>query len=47
MNARKIVTLLLGLLVAASIAYLVVDGSRGRAASRATASSDTAPPPIG
>jgi len=45
MNARKIVTLLLLVLVAASAAYLVVDGARGRAASRADSASngDTAP----
>jgi hypothetical protein len=45
MNARKIVTLLLLALVAASAVYFVVDGVRGRAASRADSASndDTAP----
>jgi hypothetical protein len=33
MNVRKIVTLLLGLLVVASVAYLVAGGARGRTAS--------------
>lgn len=40
MNARKIITLLLLVLVAASAAYLLVDGARGRAASRADSASN-------
>jgi hypothetical protein len=40
MNARKIVTLLLLALVAASAVYFVVDGVRGRSASRADSASN-------
>jgi len=40
MNARKIVTLVLGLLVVVSAAYLVVGGARGRGASRPGAIAD-------